>query len=103
MFGRLRRRWHNLARAKPGKRFQNRYYERKQHRSSPLVKCAYVVLGTLLMIAGIALLPAPGPGMLVIVLGAALLAQESLLDARACDATEMKLRAWLRRARRAWR
>ena len=103
MFGGLRRRWRNLARAKPGERFQNRYYDRKERRSSPLVKCAYVVLGTLLVIAGIALLPAPGPGMLVVVFGAALLAEESLMVARLCDATEMKLRAWLRRARRVWK
>jgi hypothetical protein len=100
MFGRLRRRWHNLARAKPGKRFQNRYYGRRQRPSGALVKLAYVVLGTLLVIAGVALLPAPGPGALVIVLGAALLAEESLAVARVCDAAEVKIRAWLRWMRR---
>jgi hypothetical protein len=53
------------------------------------------------MLAGIVLLPAPGPGMVVVLVGAAMLARESLVVARACDSAEMKVRTWLRRLRRA--
>ena len=101
MFGKLRRQWQDLVRAKPGERFRNRYYGRKEERPSPLVKCIYVVLGILLMLAGIVLMPAPGPGMVVVLFGAAMLARESLVVARACDSTELKVRTWLRRVRRA--
>jgi uncharacterized protein (TIGR02611 family) len=101
MFGSLRRHWKDLVRTKPGERFRNRYYGRKKERPSPLVKAVYVVLGTVLMLAGIVLLPAPGPGMLVVLVGAAMLARESLFVARVCDCTEMKVRTWLRRVRRA--
>ena len=101
MFGKLERQWQDLMRAKPGERFRNRYYGRKKERPSPLVKCVYVVLGILLVLAGIVLLPAPGPGMLVVLVGAAMLARESLVVARACDSAELKLRGWLRRAKHA--
>ena len=101
MFGELRRHLKDLARAKPGERFRDRYYGREAQRPHPLVKCAYVVLGVLLVLAGVVLLPAPGPGMLVVLIGAALLARESLLVARACDSAELKVRTWLRWVRRA--
>lgn len=100
MFGRFRKRWRDLLNAKPGRRFQNRYYGRKQRRSGVFTKLLCVVVGSLLMVAGIVLLPAPGPGLLVIFLGAAMVAQESLLMARACDWVEVKARALARRARK---
>jgi uncharacterized protein (TIGR02611 family) len=103
MFGRLMQQWRDLTTAKPGRRFQNRYYARKKRRSNPLVKLVYLVLGAVLTIAGIVLLPAPGPGFLVIFVGAAMLAEESLLIAHACDWAEVKARAVLKRARRAWK
>ena len=101
--GGLRKQWRDLRKATPGRRFQNRYYGRKKRRYNPFSKLLYVVLGTLLTIAGIVLLPAPGPGFIVIFVGAAMLAQESLLVARACDWAEVKARAVLGRARRAWK
>ena len=103
MFGKLRRQWHDLATAKPGRRFQNRYYGRKRRRDNPALKVCYIVLGALIVVAGIALLPAPGPGALVLIIGAAMLAEESLWVARACDAIELKVRAWIQSVRRAWK
>ena len=103
MFGKLRRQWHDIVTARPGRRFQNRYYGRKKRRANPLVKIVYVVVGVALLLAGIVLLPAPGPGALVVLVGAAMLAEESLLVARACDSAELRMRALLGWARRAWK
>ncbi|HEX8299147.1 MAG TPA: PGPGW domain-containing protein, partial [Rubricoccaceae bacterium] len=53
--------------------------------------------------AGVFLLPAPGPGFLVVALGAALVAQESLAAARAADKTEVWLRGVAAWGIRVWR
>lgn len=103
MLGGLKKQWRDLRKAKPGRRFQNRYYGRKEQRSNRFTKVLYLVLGSLLTIAGIVLLPAPGPGFLVILIGASILAQESLLVARLCDWAEVKARALRGRAQRAWK
>ena len=98
MFGTFRRQWHDLTKAKPGSRFQNRYHGCKGRRENPALKVCYIALGTLILVVGLVLLPAPGPGALVMFLGAAMLAEELLWVARACDAAEVKIRALLRRA-----
>jgi hypothetical protein len=100
MFRTLRLQWHNLTQAKPGRRFQNRYYARKRRRTGPFVKALYIAGGAVLMVLGIVLLPAPGPGALVLLLGAAITAQESLAVARLCDAAEIRARRLLRRIRK---
>ena len=53
----------------------------------------YLGAGTIIILGGIFFLPAPGPGWLIIFLGGALLAQESMVAARALDWTELRLRA----------
>lgn len=57
----------------------------------------------MIFLAGIFFLPAPGPGMLILFIGASLIAQESLLAARTLDWTEFRLRALAARSRRWWR
>jgi hypothetical protein len=56
-----------------------------------------------MFLAGIVLMPATGPGFLVVFVGAAMLAEESVIAARALDSAELKLRALHIRVRRAWR
>jgi hypothetical protein len=48
--------------------------------------------GTALIAVGLVMLVAPGPGILVVAIGGALLAEESLLAARALDWLEVKIR-----------
>jgi hypothetical protein len=55
------------------------------------------VAAVLLIALGIALLVLPGPGSVFIVVGAALLAEESSHVARSLDWTEMKIRRLFRR------
>jgi hypothetical protein len=51
-----------------------------------------LVAGVLLMAAGIFLMPAPGPGFIVVLLGGALLSEESMFVARALDRMEVWVR-----------
>lgn len=56
-----------------------------------------------IIVAGVVLLPAPGPGTLVIVFGTALLAEESLLVAKLLDACEIRARGAGRALASSWR
>ena len=102
MLGRLKRQWADLKQGKPGKRFQNRYERRKTSRSA-LWKPFYLLVGTVLTLAGLVLMPAPGPGFIVVFIGAAMLAEQSLWVARALDWIEVGLRQFVSRLRAAWR
>lgn len=53
--------------------------------------------------AGVFMLVAPGPGLLVVFLGAVLVAQQSLLAARTLDWLELRLRALTAWFLRIWR
>ncbi|HYC43980.1 MAG TPA: PGPGW domain-containing protein [Burkholderiales bacterium] len=102
MFRKLKKRWRSLSRGQPGRRFQDRY-ERREGARSGLWKAFYVVAGVALCLAGVVLMPAPGPGFLVVFIGGAMLAEESLVAARVLDWIELRLRALHSRLRRAWR
>lgn len=53
--------------------------------------------------AGFALLPTPGPGILLLFFGGSLLAQESLLAARILDWAEIRLRHFAVNSHKIWR
>lgn len=94
MLEKLKQRWRSLLDDEPGHRFQNRYARRHKQRSSPgIARAAWSVAAVLLILVGVVALPLPGPGLLVIAGGLALLAQESLTIARFLDHVEL----WVRR------
>jgi hypothetical protein len=62
----------------------------------------YIGAGVALMIAGAVMLLAPGPGTLVLLLGAGLVAQESVWMSRALDWAELRVRALIRWIVRFW-
>ena len=101
MMQRLKKSWRELKAAKAGERFQERY--RRSSGEGPLRKVLFIGGGILVMAAGVFFLPAPGPGMLILVVGAGLIAEESLIAARALDWMEIRLRRFAKWARRAWR
>jgi uncharacterized protein (TIGR02611 family) len=103
MFNDLRKQWRDLTKVVPGTRFQNRFHRRKERRRKPLLRAFYLMMGAALLIAGVVLMPAPGPGFFVAFVGAGMLAEESLLAARAFDWLELKLRARFSRFERAWK
>lgn len=80
-------------------RFERRYFARQAVPCGALKKWASIVAGIAVILVGVVLLPLPGPGMLVILFGAALMAGHSRAVARLLDRGER----WLRSRWAAWR
>ena len=102
MFGRVRRQWRDLAAARPGNRFQQRYARRQQARRSRFSAPLTIIAGVLIALLGLVMLPAPGPGIIVVLIGASLIAEESRYTARAMDWIEVRGRRAVRSALRTW-
>jgi hypothetical protein len=99
MMQRLGARWQEFRRSRPGRRFQE-LHDRQQSdggSESGGRKVLVVLLGGALVVAGVFLLPFPGPGMLIIVLGLALLSVVVPQLAPVLDRGELWL--WAARAR----
>ena len=91
----LKNNWRELADGTPGKRFQKRYEKKQREGNSG--RTLKLIAAVLLIAAGVVLLVIPGPGSVLIVLGAALLAESSSSVARGLDWTEMRIRRLLHR------
>jgi hypothetical protein len=93
--------WRSLWRDAPGQRFTRRY-ERLRARGHPLWRRALgIVLGVLLILVGAVFMVLPGPGLVPVVAGLALLASDSPRIARGLDRAELKIRRWRGRRRQA--
>jgi uncharacterized protein (TIGR02611 family) len=103
MFRRLKLQWRDLASGRPGTRFKQRWRAREQRRRSLFAKPLYMTAGVFVLLIGVVLLPAPGPGALVLLIGAAMIAEESFWAASLLDRLELKGRRALRGAARRWR
>ena len=103
MFDALKNRWHEFKRGEPGRRFQDRYFRVRKNPKSHFWKMALIGGGSLLMARGVIMLVAPGPGILVLLLGASFVAQESLLAARFLDKAEVVARGAAAWSLRKWR
>jgi len=98
MFDRLRKQW-RVFRADPaGERFQRRY-KRNTARAGMVRKFAVIGGGLALLVIGIALLVLPGPGLLLMLLGAGFVAEESLIAAKMLDRLDLVFQ----RIRARWR
>ena len=93
MFKSLQKTWHHFRDAEPGKRFILHYRRHQAGSRSKLVAGVYLMLGVVLVVVGALGLVAPGPGLLGIALGVAVLAQESEKASRMLDRLEL----WVRR------
>jgi uncharacterized protein (TIGR02611 family) len=102
MFKNIKRRWESVKRGEPGHRFQDEYDKRHGENSSRAKKIGMLVVGAIVLVAGIILMPAPGPGILIVAIGGAMLAQESRIGARILDAAEVRGRALIQWARGVW-
>jgi hypothetical protein len=91
----LKNNWRELADGKPGKRFQDRHEKKKGDGKGG--RTLKLIAAGLLIAVGVVLLVIPGPGSVFIVLGGALLAEESAPVARALDWTELRIRKLFRR------
>ena len=88
-----------IVHATPGRRFQERHRRRRQEKSGTLKRCAFICAGVLLSLAGVVFLAIPGPGIPILAVGLALIAQESAVMARFLDRAEIRLRRWWKRLR----
>jgi hypothetical protein len=103
MLQRIKRSWRSLKRGHPGSRFEEQYERQRQSGSNGAGRVLRVVAGAVLLPAGLFFLPAPGPGMLILAVGAALIAREFRFAAQALDRMEVAGRRVVTRAQRAWR
>jgi hypothetical protein len=106
-FGNLKRQWCQLKNGRPGRRFQDRCERSRKARAGKSSAWQWLtpLAGLILVAAGIVFCLIPGPGLPLIVIGAALLAERSRTLSRLLDWLEIKLRnlmawwrSWWRRA-----
>jgi putative transmembrane protein PGPGW len=103
MLEKIERTWQRFKADPPGTRFQQQFKRRREVARTPMQKALVLGSGVLLTGVGILLFFLPGPGVLFVMLGAVLIAQQSLTVARALDWTEIRLRKLLARSFGAWR
>ena len=94
------RQWQHFRDTPSGRRFQTRYRMRRAQKGGYLRKILLSTAGGLLMMVGVALLVLPGPGLLVMLIGAAFIAEESLFAARMLDRIDLWGARWLQRWRK---
>lgn len=89
---RLKESWGRLRSEPAGERFQRSYERRHEEGVSAARRWGTIALGVAVLAAGIFFLPAPGPGMVIVAVGAGLIAQESSHAARLLDRAELLVR-----------
>jgi hypothetical protein len=99
-------RWRLLWNLDAGHRFQTRYHSRRLHRergkTSSYGRIFNLVGGPVLIAAGFAFLPTPGPSYIIVVIGSWMLAGEFLPLARLFDRIEVRLRKLGRWIKTSW-
>ena len=98
-----KREWKAFEKAPAGKRFVLRYESRKREAGRGWKRVVPIALGFALIVAGVILLVIPGPGLLVVAFGGALIAQEFRWAAVALDWAEVRLRKVARFGERLWK
>ena len=104
MLQHLRENWRQLKDGEPGRRFRD-VCDGQQHRSSGGLLAARLFAagaGALLIVAGVFLMPAPGPGWATVILGLALLATAWRPAARLLDWAEPRARSAWDRVKTRW-
>ncbi|MBL8114887.1 MAG: hypothetical protein JNK60_18540 [Acidobacteria bacterium] len=102
MLERIRRDWKEFKDDTPGKRFVNRFEKTERTPGARGWRIGIMTVGLLVMAAGIVLMPLPGPGILIVALGAGMLSQGSKRMARGLDWLEVKARKLAVKTKRAW-
>ena len=100
MFEHLKEDWRAFKESRPGQRFWD-YHERVRHQTGP-IRWVRIGLGLIATAAGLVMLVAPGPGILFLFFGLALLAARSAWLAKMLDKAELWLRRVLRAAKVWW-
>ena len=105
VFQRLKANWICLKQGKPGSRFLDcyKYKQDLRQKFGPIYRRIDISLGLATALFGLIMVPAPGPGWIIVFCGCALLAGESKNVARAMDRGEIYLRGVRAKLVRFWR
>ena len=95
--------WSELRRGQPGSRFQDQYEQNRREQKSPIGRVLRIIGGVALIPIGVFFLAVPGPGLLIVLMGAVLIAREFGFAARLLDALELRARNAWQWAQRRWR
>ena len=99
----LKNGWRQFRSDPPGERFKAAFRRRQRSPRGPAHKLVAIGGGSMLVAAGVFFLPAPGPGSVILVIGAVLIAQESCAAARFFDGAEVRARKLAERLLSRWR
>lgn len=101
----MKQRWQDFKKREPGKRFQEIHDNKRKGEKdkSPVMRHLRMAAGVLVTLVGVFLLPMPGPGTIVLVLGLAVMAGESVTVAKFLDWLEVRLRAVYQSLKKAWK
>jgi hypothetical protein len=103
MLRRFKEYWSDLKSGRPGSRFQDQHNENRRDSKSGIGRILRVIGGVLLFPVGVFFLAVPGPGLLVIALGAVLIAREFRFAAKVLDKLEVRGRKAWKWAQQRWR
>ncbi len=99
----MRQDWREFTQSKPGHRFKDRYYRRRENEEGHTAKRIFLVfLGAIIAVGSLVTAPLPGPGWATVFLGLMILAGELLPAARFLDWLELRLRELWRFVQRVW-
>ncbi len=101
LYQEMRREWRLFRDDRVGHRFRD--HQARLKNGSLRMRALSMLLGLVLLVAGVVLCFIPGPGVPVLVFGIALLAGESRVVATLLDRAEPRARHAARRAGRWWR
>ena len=104
MFEQLQEHWREFRESKPGQRFKDRYWRRRQHEQGHILwRIFLITLGAVIALGSLVLAPLPGPGWGTVFIGLMILAGELLPAARFLDWLEVWLRKLGRTVHEIWR
>lgn len=103
MLKRLKTSWADLKSGEPGSRFEEQYDENRKEQKSPIGRALRIIVGAILIPAGMFFLAVPGPGLLIIGLGAVMIAREFRFAAMVLDRFEVWARRVYKRLNKLWR
>ena len=102
MLTRLKKYWSSLKQGHPGSRFREQYEKERRKQKSTVGRVLRIAVGFILMPIGLFFLAVPGPGLLIIGLGAVLIAREFRFAAIALDRIEVRGRQVYKWAKQRW-
>ena len=103
MFEPLKQNWESFKRGRAGSRFEEQYKRQQESHPSTAGRVLRVSLGVVILLVGLVLMPAPGPGFIVVGIGALMIAREFEFAAILLDHIEVRARRVLKWLKRTWR